>query len=409
MGLNEAQIRALRPEAKRYAKALGGGLLIQVYPNGGKYFVWRHRFPPSRQGALSDYQIGPYGSGVGKWSLSQARIERDRLEVLRKQGENPRQLKAAAKREIVTQCNLTFGEVVAKWRESSFGSLAATTIKDYNNKVNNQILPEFERRDIKSVSREECIAFKKSIEARGAKNHSDKVFMIIRQIFEYAIDMQWVSEPNPARSSRYTKSDHVPEHHPSLTFEELPHFISALCANNTNAQPVTVASVKILLITFLRVGGLCPAKWSDIDWEKRIWTIPADDMKAMRLNRVKHQIPMPDKLIEILTDLHLINGHTEYVFWSPRSGNNEYLSLASPNAHIIKLGYKGKLVAHGVRSMANTMGIDELKYPHELIDLQLGHKKKGKVRQAYDRSQQMEERTEFMNAWAQLLVDNGLT
>lgn len=409
MGLNDAQIRALRPEAKRYAKALGGGLLIVVYPNGGKYFVWRHRFPPSRQGALSDYQIGPYGSGVGKWSLSQARIERDRLEVLRKQGENPRQLKAAAKRIIVTQCNLTFGEVVEKWRESSFGSLAATTIKDYNNKVNNQILPEFEHRDIKSISREECIAFKKSIEARGAKNHSDKVFMIMRQVFEYAIDMQWLNEPNPARSSRYTKSDHIPQHHPSLDIEELPQFLSDLCANRINAEPVTNASVKVLLLTFLRVGGLCPAKWSDIDWEKRIWTIPADDMKAMRLNRAIHHIPMPDKLIEILADLRRVNGHTEYVFWSPRGRKNEYLSLESPNNHISNLGYKGKLVAHGVRSMANTMGIDELKYPHELIDLQLGHKKKGKVRQAYDRSQQMEERTEFMNAWAQLLVDNGLT
>ena len=66
------------------------------------------------------------------------------------------------------------------------------------------------------------------------------------------------------------------------------------------------------------------------------------------------------------------------------------------------------MVAHGVRHMALTFGQDILITPFHVIDLQMGHKPPGKVRQAYDKAQYMDERIEFMNKWADLLLEKGL-
>ena len=58
-------LKALLPKEKKYRVSVGDALFVIVYPNGGKYFIWRYRFPPTREGQRRDYQIGPYGKGQG--------------------------------------------------------------------------------------------------------------------------------------------------------------------------------------------------------------------------------------------------------------------------------------------------------------------------------------------------------
>ena len=74
--LSDSGLKALVPRDKKYRVSVGDAPYIIVYPNGGKYFVWRYRFPPDRSGQFRDYQIGPYVKGVGKWSLKQARTRK---------------------------------------------------------------------------------------------------------------------------------------------------------------------------------------------------------------------------------------------------------------------------------------------------------------------------------------------
>ena len=73
MPFTDSDLRALQPQSKKYRVSAGESLFIEVYPNGGRYFVWRHRFPPGKEGKLRDYQIGPYGKGPGQWTLKEAR------------------------------------------------------------------------------------------------------------------------------------------------------------------------------------------------------------------------------------------------------------------------------------------------------------------------------------------------
>lgn len=406
--LTDAEVRAIKPKATKRNVAIGESLLLAIYPSGGKYFVWRYRFPPGRSGQLRDYQIGPYGTGAGHWTLRQARQERERLEVLRREGVDPRALKSEARQGIQSQTSVTFADATEAWMKSISSKLAPSTLKDYRNKVENQILHVFGRRSIMTITRSECLEFKRTIEARGAKSQSDKVFLLLRQIFSYAIDHEWIEDPNPARSSRHSRSGHVGRNHPSLEWCDVPKFLADLSQNTGNGDLITQSAVKVLLITFMRVGAIVPAQWSEINWEKRTWIIPSNRMKARHYEREEHTIPMPQPLIEIFMNLHQITGHSPYIFLSSRGKQSPHISKESPNHLIKRMGYQGRMVAHGARKLAVTNGQDILKTPYHVIDLQMGHKQKGKVRQAYDNAEYLEERTEFMKLWGDLLVRNGL-
>ena len=103
MALTDSGLKALLPKEKKDRVSVGDALHVLVYPNGGKYFVWKYRFPPNRSGQFRDYQIGPYGKSPGKWTLKQAKDEVIRLDQLRKAGEHPRLLKSESTRELIKQ------------------------------------------------------------------------------------------------------------------------------------------------------------------------------------------------------------------------------------------------------------------------------------------------------------------
>tara|TARA_Y100001968_G_scaffold333165_1_gene394486 strand:+ start:232 stop:534 length:303 start_codon:yes stop_codon:yes gene_type:complete len=100
MALTDSGLRALKPKDSRYKVSIGDSLYIEIYPKGGKYFLWNYRFPPGREGQQRWYQIGPYGKGSGQWTLKGARDEKSRLDALRRQGEDPRVLKSVQKESM---------------------------------------------------------------------------------------------------------------------------------------------------------------------------------------------------------------------------------------------------------------------------------------------------------------------
>ena len=101
MALTDSGLKALLPKEKKYRVSVGDALYVLVYPNGGKYFVWKYRFLPYCSGQFRDYQIGPYGKAPGKWTLKQARDEVIRLDQVCKADEDHRLLKTECKREQI--------------------------------------------------------------------------------------------------------------------------------------------------------------------------------------------------------------------------------------------------------------------------------------------------------------------
>jgi integrase len=118
--------------------------------------------------------------------------------------------------------------------------------------------------------------------------------------------------------------------------------------------------------------------------------------------RVPHLVPLAKQAVAILEELHPLTGAGRYVFPCNRT-KGRCMSNMTINAALRRLGYEqGEMCAHGFRAMASTM-LNELGWPHDVIERQLAHAERNKVRATYNRATHLPERRKMMQAWADYL------
>lgn len=131
----------------------------------------------------------------------------------------------------------------------------------------------------------------------------------------------------------------------------------------------------------------------EIDLDAKLWTIPAERMKAKR----EHIVPLSPQALDILEVMRPISNHREHVFPS-RNDPKQPMNSQTANAALKRIGYGGKLVAHGLRSIASTT-MNESGLNADVIEAALAHSDKNEVRRAYNRSIYLDKRIELMNWW----------
>jgi integrase len=141
-------------------------------------------------------------------------------------------------------------------------------------------------------------------------------------------------------------------------------------------QPVTHAALKLSPLVFVRPGELRHAEWREIDFANAEWRIPAQKMKM----RTPHIVPLATQAVVILREVQPLTGSGRYVFPS-------LLSRQRPMSE----------------NTINTASLNEQGWNPDLIELQLAHAERNKVRAAYNRAQRLAERREMMQAWADYL------
>jgi integrase len=158
-------------------------------------------------------------------------------------------------------------------------------------------------------------------------------------------------------------------------------------------------------ILFQRPGNLRTMKWVDVDLERGMWSIPSEDMKrikAQKINGQPHAVPLPKQAVNLLRELHLLTGGGEYVFPGLRDRKTP-MSEAGVNAALHAMGYKGRHCWHGYRATGRTILRQVLKYPVDVIEAQLAHKGQITHGGAYDRATHIEERGQMLQVWADYL------
>ena len=164
MTLIDAQIKAEKPGSTRRRISDGGGLLLEIDPAGGKYWIWRHRYPPTKDGKQQDYRIGPYP----KISLKKARQIRDEQKTLMQQeGINPCAAKKEARlqRQVAHQALTTFESVALDWHSiKEMGTWSQRHTGDVLLKLQKDILPALGAVPIKDITTQDCLAVLRSIE-----------------------------------------------------------------------------------------------------------------------------------------------------------------------------------------------------------------------------------------------------
>jgi integrase len=147
-------------------------------------------------------------------------------------------------------------------------------------------------------------------------------------------------------------------------------------------------------LVFVRPGELRAAEWTEFDIGRAEWRIPAVRMKM----RDEHVVPLSNQALQIIRELHAMTGNARYVFPSPRT-DAKPMSENAITAALRRMGYSGQeMTWHGFRSLASTC-LNEQGWHPDLIELQLAHSERNKVRAAYNRAQRLAERRQMMQWW----------
>ena len=188
-------------------------------------------------------------------------------------------------------------------------------------------------------------------------------------------------------------------HFAALPYSDVPAFVQRL----RNAKGVGAMALEFLVLTAARSGEVRGATWAEIDFEERLWTVPAERMKAGRT----HRVPLTDRAIAILEQAALLRrpaaGDDSEALIFPSAKVGQPLSDMTLSAVLRRMGL-GQYTVHGFRSSFRDWAGDETNHPREVIEAALAHRSGDKVEQAYRRSDALEKRRALMEEWAQYLA-----
>lgn len=172
--------------------------------------------------------------------------------------------------------------------------------------------------------------------------------------------------------------------------------------DNYHGSILVKIALQIAPHVFVRPTNLRVMEWSEINFEEKIWTIPAEKMKMKNA----HIVPLTDKVVSLLKEAELYK-QSDYVFYSPTT-TKKPISDNSINQALQRIGYKDKMTGHGFRHTASTLLHEHIhihKIPSEVIELQLAHTDKNQIRAVYNKAQFLDLRFELMNWWSNFLED----
>jgi len=373
---------------KSYKLAAGGGLYLEVMPNGSKY--WRQKYQIN--GREKRLAIGVFP----EISLAKAREAQSRAKVLIKNGQDPSAIKQQTKRQAQTNAENNFRLVAMEWFEMKKDDWSVNHAKNVLHRLETDIFPDIGNRPIADIDPPELLAALKRIEKRGALEIAARAKQVCGQVFRYGIQTGRCSR-DPSVDLRGALKTNKTQHFPAIDMREIPAFLEALNRNDARLYARTRGAIKLSMLFFVRPNELRQAQWSEIDLGAREWTIPACKMKMGK----DHIVPLSRQAIEILEEQREEVGHlsTDWVFPSQFKPRNP-MSNGTVNVAIKKLGYHGRMTAHGFRALARTTIREKLRYDSEVIERQLAHAPSGSLGAAYDRTQFIEERHEMMQDWA---------
>ncbi|RWA46417.1 integrase, partial [Yersinia pestis] len=228
------------------------------------------------------------------------------------------------------------------------------------------------------------------IKARGALETVRRLVQRINEIMIYAVNVGLI-DANPASGIGNAFERPKKQHMPTIRPEELPKLMRTIAMSNLSLP--TRCLLEWQLLTLIRPAEASATAWIEIDLENKQWCIPAERMKAKR----DHIVPLSEQALELLEIMRPISGNRQHVFPS-RNDPRNHMNSQTANAALKRIGYGGKLVAHGLRSIAST-AMNEAGFNADVIEAALAHSDKNEVRKAYNRSTYLIQRQELMNWW----------
>ncbi|OHX15708.1 MULTISPECIES: integrase arm-type DNA-binding domain-containing protein [Chromobacterium] len=396
MPLTDTAIRNAKPreDGKPAKLADGGSLFLWVMPNGAKYWRMAYRFD-GKQKTLS---FGVYPAT----SLKDARDKREAARKLLAAGTDPNAAKKEQKRERQLTVENSFEIVAREWYDKQLPRWTDDHAVRILDSLKADAFPDLGKQPVSQLTAPMILDTIRKIEKRGAVETAQRVLQRISAVIRYAIQTGRAVH-NPATDLTGAIRAKKVEHRPALPRGELREFYRRLAAEPLYI-PTRIA-MHLLMLTFVRPGELRAARWEEFDEERAEWRIPAERMKM----REPHLVPLSRQALELLKELRPLTGKSALLFPAvtdlkkPMSENTLGYAMG-------RMGYKGTATPHGFRALASTV-LNEEGFDPDIIEKQLAHAERNKVRAAYHRAEYLEERRKMMQWWAEFLgrhQENGL-
>lgn len=387
--LSDVKLRKIKPTEKKQVFSDGYGLSLSIETNGSKYWRFNYRFLGKQQ-TLS---LGVY-PGV---SLADARSAHRIAYNQLAENINPAEARKLAKLSVHQANANTFEAISNEWIDVHMSDKTEQHRSRATSILQRYITPYIGNRDVRDITALELLGVLRKIEATGALNTAHRARGTVQQIFSYAI-ATGRADRNVAQDLQGTLKTYTEKHRTAITE---PKLLGKLLRDidYSRASLVVKTAMRISPILFQRPGEIRQMEWSEIDFEKAIWCIPAEKMKM----RNDHIVPLPTQAITLLKEIYTLSGQGKFVFPSAR-GASRCLSENAVRVALRDLGYDNETVTpHGFRATARTLLDEALEFRVDLIEQQLAHAVKDANGRAYNRTKFLPQRAEMMQAWADYL------
>ncbi|WP_413725380.1 tyrosine-type recombinase/integrase [Sodalis sp. RH16] len=382
MKLNARQVETARPEAKDYKMPDGAGLFLLVKSTGAKYWRYRYTFT----GKEKMLAIGVYPAV----SLAAARQRRDEARQNVAAGVDPVKAKNYGAAATAAK-TITFREIAAEWHSFKKPRWSEGYAKDIIEAFSKDIFPAVGAMPIIDIEPVDMLAALRVIEARGATEKAGKTRRWCGEVFRYAV-ATGRAKYNPVGELKSAMQSHEGERYPFLVAEELPDFLRAV--EDYSGSVLAKLGIKILMLVGLRPGELRRGKWSEVDFDERLWAIPKERMKKRR----DHLVPLSEQTILLLRELQKITGRFENMF-PGRNDPSNVMSENTINQMIVAIEYKDRIVGHGFRHTMSTI-LNDQGFNSDWIEEQIAHADKNVIRGTYNHARYLEGRREMMQWYA---------
>lgn len=382
--LTNNEILKAKPREKDFTLHDGDGLFLLVKTSGKK--LWRFRYQRPNSASRTNLSLGAYPA----LTLAAARQIRDQHLSLLAQGIDPQQQQEIVSEQRQIELDSVFSTVAANWFQLKSKSVTPDYAKDIWRSLDKDVFPAIGEIPVQEIKARTIIEALAPIKARGALETVRRLVQRINEIMIYAVNTGLI-DSNPTSGVGMAFERPKKQNMPTLRPEELPVLMRSIVMSNLSIP--TRCLIELQLLTLVRPSEASGARWAEIDLDARLWTIPAERMKAKR----EHIVPLSSQALDILEVMKPISAHREHVFPS-RNDPKQPMNSQTANAALKRIGYGGKLVAHGLRSIAST-ALNEAGFNPDVIEAALAHSDKNEVRKAYNRSTYLLQRVELMAWW----------
>ncbi|HEN3663067.1 TPA: integrase arm-type DNA-binding domain-containing protein [Yersinia enterocolitica] len=403
MALTDTKVRSAKPEAKEYSLVDGDGMFLLIHPNGSKY--WRFRFRFGGKQHLMAFGVYP------ETSLADARHKREAARKLVAAGIDPREQKRAVKEELAKEV-FTFEVVAREWHATNkkwskdHSSRVLKTLEDF-------LFPSIGKCNITELKTRDLLAPIKVVEKSGRLEVASRLQQRTTAIMRYAVQ-SGLTDYNPAQEMAGAVATAKRQHRAALELSRTSELLHRI--DTYTGRPLTRLAIEMTLLVFIRSSELRFARWSEIDFETAMWTIPADrePLEGVKHShrgskmRTPHLVPLSRQAVAVLEKIKRLNGNRDLIFVGDHDPCKP-MSENTVNKALRVMGYdtKTEVCGHGFRTMACSSLIESGLWSKDAVERQMSHQERSSVRAAYiHKVEHLDERRLMIQWWADYLDAN---